>query len=67
VVLHTDRGSEYTAGMFRAACARLGIHQSMGRAGSALDNAVIESWHSTLVLLVGRSPGLLEASAGPGR
>jgi transposase InsO family protein len=48
VVLHTDRGSEYTAGMFRAACARLGIHQSMGRPGSALDNAVIESWHSTL-------------------
>ncbi|MGH3547418.1 MAG: IS3 family transposase [Pseudonocardiaceae bacterium] len=48
VVLHTDRGSEYTAGMFRAACARLGIRQSMGRPGSALDNAVIESWHSTL-------------------
>lgn len=48
VVLHTDRGSEYTAGLFRAACARLGIAQSMGRPGSALDNAVIESWHSTL-------------------
>lgn len=48
VVLHTDQGSEYTAGMFRAACARLGIRQSMGRPGSALDNAVIESWHSTL-------------------
>jgi putative transposase len=26
----------------------MGICQSMGRAGSALDNAVIESWHSTL-------------------
>ena len=48
VVLHTDQGSEYTAGMFRAACARLGVRQSMGRPGSALDNAVIESWHSTL-------------------
>ena len=48
VVLHTDQGSEYTAGPFRAACTRLGITQSMGRAGSALDNAVIESWHSTL-------------------
>ncbi len=48
VVLHTDGGSEYTAGVFRAACARLGIGQSMGRPGSALDNAVIESWHSTL-------------------
>ena len=48
VVLHTDRGSEYTATLFRAACARLGIAQSMGRPGSALDNAVIESWHSTV-------------------
>ena len=26
----------------------MGISQSMGRPGSALDNAVIESWHSTL-------------------
>jgi putative transposase len=48
VVLHTDQGSEYTASRFRAACIRLGIRQSMGRVGSALDNAVIESWHSTL-------------------
>ncbi len=39
---------EYTAGLFRAACARLSVSQSMGRPGSALDNAVIESWHSTL-------------------
>lgn len=48
VILHTDQGSEYTAGLVRRACARLGIAQSMGRPGSALDNAVIESWHSTL-------------------
>ncbi|MGH3124530.1 MAG: IS3 family transposase [Streptosporangiaceae bacterium] len=48
VVMHTDQGSEYTAEDFRAACGRLGIVQSMGRPGSALDNAVIESWHSTL-------------------
>jgi transposase InsO family protein len=48
VILHTDRGSEYTAGLVRQACARLFISQSMGRPGSALDNAVIESWHSTL-------------------
>jgi putative transposase len=47
VVMHTDQGSEYTAGLVRQACARLGIAQSMGRPGSALDNAVIESWHST--------------------
>jgi transposase InsO family protein len=40
--------AEYTAVRFRQACARMGIRQSMGRPGSALDNAVIESWHSTL-------------------
>jgi putative transposase len=45
---NTDQGSEYTAGAFRAACRRLSVRQSMGRPGSALDNAVIESWHSTL-------------------
>jgi putative transposase len=48
VILHTDQGSEYTAGLTRAACDRLGVRQSMGRPGSALDNAVIESWHSTV-------------------
>jgi len=48
VIFHTDQGSEYTAASFRAACTRLGITQSMGRPGSALDNAVIEAWHSTV-------------------
>ena len=48
VVFHTDQGSEYTARSFQAACERLGFTQSMGRPGSALDYAVIESLHSTL-------------------
>jgi transposase InsO family protein len=48
VIFHSDQGSEYTAGRFRTACERLGLRQSMGRPGSALDNAVIESWHSTV-------------------
>jgi len=48
VVFHTDQGSGYTARAFRQACERLGVTQSMGRPGSALDNAVIEAWHSTL-------------------
>jgi putative transposase len=48
VLLHTDQGGEYTARAFRQACERLGVTQSMGRPGSALDNAVIEAWHSTL-------------------
>ena len=39
---------EYTARSFQAACGRLSVTQSMGRPGSALDNAMIESWHSTL-------------------
>jgi putative transposase len=48
VILHTDQGSEYSARAFRRACERLGVTQSMGRPGSALDNAAIEAWHSTL-------------------
>lgn len=48
VLLHTDQGSEFTAHTFREACERCGTTQSMGRPGSGLDNAVIESWHSTL-------------------
>lgn len=48
VIMHTDQGGEYTAVAFRNACVRLGMRQSMGRPGSALDNAAIESWHSTV-------------------
>ena len=33
---------------FAAACQRLGITQSMGRVGCALDNAAAESFFSTL-------------------
>lgn len=39
---------QYTARAFRGACERLGVRQSMGRPGPALDNAVTGSWHSTL-------------------
>lgn len=48
VIFHSDRGSEYTAGHFRAACKALGVTQSMSRVGSALDNAAAESFFSTL-------------------
>jgi transposase InsO family protein len=48
VVLHTDQGGEFTGGELTRVCARAGITQSMGRTGSALDNAVSESFHSTL-------------------
>ena len=48
VIFHSDQGGEYTGEVFRAACARARVRQSMGRTGSALDNAVAESFNSTL-------------------
>lgn len=48
VVFHTDQGGEYTGALFARACRRAGITQSMGRTGSALDNAVSEAFNSTL-------------------
>lgn len=48
VVFHSDKGGEYTGRVFADACAGLGTIQSMGRVGSALDNAAAESFNSTL-------------------
>jgi putative transposase len=48
VIFHTDQGGEYTGGVFAQTCARAGVRQSMGRTGSALDNAAAESFNSTL-------------------
>lgn len=48
VIFHTDKGGEYVGGLFAAACETLGVTQSMGRVGSALDNAAAESFNSTL-------------------
>jgi putative transposase len=48
VIFHTDRGSEYTSQAFQQLCGRWGVVQSMGRVGSALDNAAAESFHSVL-------------------
>jgi transposase InsO family protein len=48
VIFHTDQGGEYTGRVFAAACRSAGITQSMGRTGSALDNAVAEAFNSTL-------------------
>jgi putative transposase len=48
VIFHSDQGGEYTGDVFRAACERAKVRQSMGRTGSALDNAVAESFNSTL-------------------
>lgn len=48
VIMHTDRGSQYTSDAFTALCRRHQITQSMSRAGSCLDNAVAESFFATL-------------------
>jgi putative transposase len=48
VIFHTDQGGEYTGELFTQACRDAGVTQSMGRTGSALDNAVAESFNSTL-------------------
>jgi putative transposase len=48
VIFHSDQGGEYTGTVFTHACRRAGVRQSMGRTGSALDNAVAESFNSTL-------------------
>jgi putative transposase len=48
VIFHSDRGSEYTAAKTAAACRGLGVTQSMGRVGCALDNAAAEAFNSTL-------------------
>jgi putative transposase len=48
VVFHSDQGGEYTGEVFAAACRSAGVTQSMGRTGSALDNAVAEAFNSTL-------------------
>jgi transposase InsO family protein len=57
VVFHSDQGSEYTAELFRAACRRMGVVQSMGRVGSALDNAAAESLFSSLEFELFRTAG----------
>lgn len=48
VIFHSDRGSEYTSEAYESACRRLGVLQSMGRVGSALDNAAAEAFNSTI-------------------
>jgi transposase InsO family protein len=48
VIFHSDKGGEYVGDLFTQACDSLGVTQSMGRVGSALDNAAAESFNSTL-------------------
>jgi transposase InsO family protein len=48
LIFHSDRGSQYAAGVYRAALAAYGMQASMSRKGNCYDNAVAESFFSTL-------------------
>jgi putative transposase len=48
LIHHTDRGAQYTALSFAKRLEEVGIIPSMGRAGSALDNAISESFVASL-------------------
>lgn len=47
-VFHSDRGSQYLSGKFQRALTQLNIRQSVGRTGTALDNALAESFFGFL-------------------
>ena len=48
LIHHSDRGSQYSAGVYRAELAAHGMLASMSRRGDCYDNAVAESFFSTL-------------------
>ena len=48
LIHHSDRGSQYAAGAYRAALAAYGMVASMSRKGDCYDNAVAESFFATL-------------------
>lgn len=47
-IIHTDRGSQYTARNYRKKLLEYGIIESYSRRGNPYDNACIESFHSVL-------------------
>ena len=48
LIFHSDRGSQYTSSAFRKLLEKNGIRQSLSRPRQCWDNAVAESWFSTL-------------------
>lgn len=48
VIFHADRGTQYTSEQLYQVCEELGINQSVGRTGVCFDNAMAESFWSTL-------------------
>ena len=48
LLCHSDRGSQYASDDYQAVLARHGMVCSMSRKGDCWDNAVMESFYSTL-------------------
>ncbi|APT91716.1 transposase [Corynebacterium phocae] len=48
VIFHADRGTQFTSDQMHQVCKELGIKQSVGRTGVCFDNAMAESFWSTL-------------------
>lgn len=48
VIHHSDQGSQYTSVAFGKRCREAGVRPSMGSVGDAYDNAMAESFFSTL-------------------
>lgn len=48
VIHHSDQGSQYTSVAFGLRCKEAGVRPSMGSVGDAYDNAMCESFFSTL-------------------
>lgn len=48
LIVHSDRGSQYSAADYRQALACLGFRQSMSRLATCLDNAPMESFFGTV-------------------
>ena len=47
-VFHSDKGCQYTSELFGMTCLQMGIIQSMGTVGDSYDNAMAESFWSSL-------------------
>ena len=48
VIHNSDQGSQYTSVTFGARCRQMGVRPSMGSVGDAYDNAMAESFFTSL-------------------
>lgn len=63
LMVHSDRGTQYTSGDFQSAVLRIGGIQSMSRKGNCWDNAPMESFWSSLKAEIEQSVPATRADA----